>query len=162
MANKELFTPEEWTALRDAPHMIALATGVAGSSGLFGSMGEMFTSVRSIMEAANSASPLIKLFGSKEEIQAAQESLKAFAKTVDGADLKESLQSTAITRTQNALSALAAKSPEDAAEYRTWVRSVAQKVAESSREGGFLGFGGERVSEKEREFLARLDGALAS
>ena len=162
MTNKELFTTDEWAALRDAPHMIAMATGVAGSSGLFGSIGEMFTSVKVIMEAADSPNPLIKLFGSQEEIKAAQESLKTFAHAADPQHMKEELQSTAIARAQAALAALNAKAPGDVNDYKTWIRSVAQRVAESSKEGGFLGFGGERVSEKEREFLARLDGALAS
>jgi len=32
---------------------------------------------------------------------------------------------------------------------------VAQKAAEASKEGGFLGFGGVRVSDKEQAFITR-------
>ena len=46
------------------------------------------------------------------------------------------------------------------AEVFVTVGEIAQKVAESSTEGGFLGFGGERVSEGERAFLSELKGAL--
>jgi len=33
-------------------------------------------------------------------------------------------------------------------------------VSRASTEGGFLGFGGERVSEGERQFLSRFDAEL--
>jgi hypothetical protein len=38
---------------------------------------------------------------------------------------------------------------------------IAERIANASKEGGFLGFGGERVSEGERQFLDRLKGLLA-
>jgi len=50
----------------------------------------------------------------------------------------------------------------DAAVYRDWLRSIGRAVAEASREGGFLGFGGEKISEQERRTLADLDAALSN
>ena len=41
------------------------------------------------------------------------------------------------------------------------VKSLGKRVAEAAKEGSFLGFGGERVSEGERQMLAKLDRALA-
>ena len=40
------------------------------------------------------------------------------------------------------------------------MKALARRVAEAAKEGSFLGFGGERVSEGERQMLAKLDGAL--
>ena len=43
-----------------------------------------------------------------------------------------------------------AKAPADAAAYKAWLSTIAHKVAEAGVEGGFLGFGGEKVSDDER------------
>jgi hypothetical protein len=46
--------------------------------------------------------------------------------------------------------------PEDLAEFRDWLRTASQRVALAAREGGFLGIGGERVSEREQQMLDTL------
>jgi len=38
--------------------------------------------------------------------------------------------------------------------------SIAEAVAEASKEGGFLGFGGVRVSDKEESILAQIRAEL--
>jgi hypothetical protein len=58
---------------------------------------------------------------------------------------------------------LASKSSaEEAAEYKQWALSVAEKVAMASSEGGFLGFGGERLSAGEKQLLGELQAALGT
>ena len=37
------------------------------------------------------------------------------------------------------------KAPDDARDFKLFLKSIAQRVAEASKEGGFLGLGGERV-----------------
>jgi len=53
-----------------------------------------------------------------------------------------------------------AKSPDEAGAYRSYLVNIAQKTAESSKEGGFLGIGATRVSDKETVVLAKLAEAL--
>jgi hypothetical protein len=56
---------------------------------------------------------------------------------------------------------LARKAPAPEAEgYKRWLLTVAQRVAEAAKEGGFLGIGGVRVSEAEQATLAEIAGAL--
>jgi len=55
---------------------------------------------------------------------------------------------------------LDAKAPADAAAFKTWLRHVSQTVAESATEGGFLGFGGVKVSEAEKATLDEISQAL--
>lgn len=50
--------------------------------------------------------------------------------------------------------------PAQAAQYRAWALSVAEKVAQAATEGGFLGFGGTRLSEAEQALIAQLREAL--
>ena len=62
-----------------------------------------------------------------------------------------------------ALAALTAKgAAADADAFRTLLAGIGQKVANASTEGEFLGFGGERVSEGERQFLAQLNALVGT
>jgi hypothetical protein len=68
---------------------------------------------------------------------------------------------------QNSIAAIAAvakildaKAGPDAGPFKTWIYANAERVAQASSEGGFLGFGGQKVSEKERATLAQLSTAL--
>jgi hypothetical protein len=62
-------------------------------------------------------------------------------------------------RAVNAL--LEAKATRDEAdEFRDWVREAAQAAAKAAKEGGFLGFGGVLVSEREQQMLDRLGEAF--
>ena len=55
---------------------------------------------------------------------------------------------------------LDAKAPEDAPTFKAWLRQTANRAAEASSEGGFLGFGGVRVSDAEKATLAEISDAL--
>jgi hypothetical protein len=50
--------------------------------------------------------------------------------------------------------------PEEADEFKKWLLAVGQRVAEASNEGGIFGFGGERVSEAEKNVLRQIAFAL--
>ena len=50
--------------------------------------------------------------------------------------------------------------PEAAPGFKTWLQAIAAKVAEAGSEGGFLGFGGEKVSPAEQATLERITAAL--
>jgi hypothetical protein len=52
------------------------------------------------------------------------------------------------------------KSPGEADEFKQWLMTIATRTAEAGKEGGFLGIGGTRVSEKEKTELAALASAL--
>jgi hypothetical protein len=55
---------------------------------------------------------------------------------------------------------VASKAPELSGSYREFVRRTAQNVAEAAKEGGFLGIGGEQVSDAEKKTLADIDRVL--
>jgi hypothetical protein len=52
------------------------------------------------------------------------------------------------------------KSPDEAGDYIQFLLNIAKVTAESSKEGGFLGIGATRVSERETAALDRLAEAL--
>ena len=55
---------------------------------------------------------------------------------------------------------LGRKAPGEAEGFKRWLLGAAQRAAEASKEGGFLGIGGVRVSEAEKTALAEVAQAL--
>jgi hypothetical protein len=165
MADKSAFAPEEWNALREAPQLVSLAVATAGASGLVGTLKEAFSSSASLIEAMRSDNPLLRALASREEIAEGQQALRDLAKQVkasgaDFAQTKEQISARALERLRSALDALQRKSPGDYDAYAAFVKALGKRVAEAAKEGSFLGIGGERVSEGERQMLAKLDSAL--
>ena len=52
------------------------------------------------------------------------------------------------------------KASGDAALFKGWLCDISQHVAEASKEGGFLGFGGVLVSDAEKATLTEISSAL--
>ncbi len=166
MANKTSFSPEEWATLTESVHLSALAVTVAGASGLFGTLAEAMGTGASLVEGMKSENELIRSLCAQEELQAAQQRLREHLKGLQGGDLKtaqERLKSLAVERVRAAVEILMHKGDAtDLAKYRAFIKGVGEKVANAAKEGGFLGFGGERVSEGERRMLAELENALGA
>jgi len=51
--------------------------------------------------------------------------------------------------------------PDEAAAFRAWLLAAAKAAAEAAKEGGFLGFHAERVSEGEQRMLDKLAEVLS-
>jgi hypothetical protein len=166
MAEKSAFAPEEWTALRDAPQLISVAVATAGSSGLIGTLREAFSSSKTLVEAMKNENALLRTINSQPEIKDAQQSLRDIGSELEGSDFAQAQQriaTRAVETLRSALDALQRKgSPGDYEAYAAFVKALARRVAEAAKEGSFLGFGGERVSEGERQMLAKLDQTLAA
>jgi hypothetical protein len=50
--------------------------------------------------------------------------------------------------------------PEEAQAFREWIVESAQRAAEAAKEGGFMGFRAEQVSQGEKDMLAQLRSTL--
>jgi hypothetical protein len=158
---QDKFTPEEWNALRTTPQLVVLAMSTAGSSGIFGTIGEMLTAGRTIYEASTSANELIRAVSTRDEARAAQDSIKEEIKDAEPASVPQWLHDQSLLKVRQSLAILNLKAPEEKEAWAGWLRELAKKISESSTEGGFLGFGGERVSEKERAYAAALEEAVS-
>ena len=64
-----------------------------------------------------------------------------------------------IARANEIVSAKA--SPEETDAFRAWIMECAQRAADAAKEGGFMGFHAERVSQGETDMLAQLRSALS-
>jgi hypothetical protein len=161
MATKTNFSPDEWKTVLEAPVLAGFAITAADPSGLFATLKEGWANAKELAAAKTSASDeLIKsvaedLFTS-EGRRGAQ---GAVAELLEGAKRQE-LKDRALEELKRAAALVDAKAPADTAAFKQWLSHIAQMVAEAGSEGGFLGFGGVQVSEKEKATLAELHGAL--
>jgi hypothetical protein len=162
MAGRANFSDEEWNLLRAIPVLVAGGVSAADPSGLIGTVHEAFSGVKSMMESYQKTS--------QQEIIAALMAEKSMPTMPDRASLfgegnKEqqlaNFKSAVFGKVQEALTLLGQKaSPEEVAAYKQMVSTVAERTANAAKEGGFLGFGGERVSAAEHAFLDQLKGVL--
>jgi hypothetical protein len=162
MASKADFTPDEWTAILGSPVLAGWAVTLGDPSGLWGTMKEGFASGRALLEAKNApgANELVKALVADLETSegrtAARDGLKAEITGTSPSDIKVQVLA-ALGRIGDILQA---KAPADATPFKQWLTHVAQQVAEASSEGGFLGFGGVKVSDAEKATLAEIAKAL--
>ena len=163
MANKASFTPEEWVLLLESPMMAGMAVSAAEPSGLFGMLKESFATGKLLVQAKSdaTANELVKAvaadFETAEGRKAASDGLKAKLGGGQPGDIKAK----ALDALRQVTTLFTAKAPDDAAAYKAWLAQISQNVAESSKEGGFLGFGGVQVSDAEKATLAEISAALA-
>ena len=164
MANKQSFTPEEWTKVLESIMLAGVAVSAAEPSGLWGTLKEGFASSSEIAKAQLNpgTNELIKAAIADLETSEGRSSVQeALRKGFAGAKPAEVVQrSLANLREVSAI--LAAKAPGDAPAFKASLSSISQKVAEASSEGGFLGIGGVQVSDAEKATLGDIAKALGT
>ena len=160
MAAKTDFTPDEWKLLLESAMMAGIAVTAADPSGLWGTLKESFASVQTLASGKTGSSDLIKAlvsdFETSEGRGIARDGLKEKLKGSQPGEIKTK----SIDALRQAAALLDAKAPQDAAAVKAWLRQVSHNVAEASKEGGFLGFGGVQVSDAEKATLTEIDAAL--
>ena len=135
---RQKYTPHEWATARLAPIAAAQVVMMASPSGIVGVVGELASAANEIKRARVGAIPtsLVNvLFDgeiSKEEVMA----------------LKD--REVALTVVKEGVAAVKANTPGEAKSFGNLLVDIAVKTAEASKEGGFLGIGGTRVTKEEQ------------
>lgn len=160
MATKQDFTTEEWGKLLEGTLLASVAVTTAEPSGLWGALKEGFANAKSVVAGGTDSSAVVRDLvadlKTSEGRTIAQDLLKARLKGLKAADISAA----AVTGLNDVAAILDAKDGADAAHVKQWIYDTADKVANAASEGGFLGFGGEKVSPKERATLAQISAAL--
>jgi hypothetical protein len=142
MTGKADFNEEEWKLLREAPTsagMLVIASDRGGSIRESFSMAKAYTDARK----EHGASQLLDdIVSEKPEVD----------RTRFGSE--EELRDNLLQHIRDAVALLQQKAtPEEVDEYRRFLMTVANRVAEARKEG-FMGMSGERVSDEERQAIA--------
>jgi hypothetical protein len=142
---KARYSADQWAKVRLAPMAVAQAVMDASPSGTLRRSKELSAAADAITGFKDTASPtsLVSL--------AFNEDL-----TSNETDVLKQNPASAIGVVRDAVAAVSANSPGDTGEYGRFLVNVATQVAEASKEGGFLGVGGTRVSEEEQKAIDQV------
>jgi hypothetical protein len=155
MTTKADFTEEEWARLGRAPLVAGMAISLADPGGPIEAIKESSAALRTVVEAAQGG-------GHGEFVQAVAADVAARAQHRQnpmagfkprGADAGQEILDE--LRAVNAL-LVEKTTPEEGEQFREWLKTAAQNTATAAKEGGFLGFRAELVSEREQQMLDRL------
>ena len=161
MTSKTDFSDEEWTRVKRAP-FLAGHGDLAGRSGWpdRGVQGDERT-LNSVLAAAGDSGrgELVEAIASDVRDQARERKnpvagFKPSSGAAAGTEILEELREVNRIVSEKA-------TDEEAEAVRAWLLAVAQAAADAAKEGGFMGFHAERVSEGEQGMLDQLGRALA-
>lgn len=161
MATKDSFTSDEWTLLRIAPSFVSVGISAADPSGLFSSIKEVVAGANRTMATlhANNRLELFAALAADRSIPGVPD-VDALVGQGTREQQLQSFRHAALEQVTSATAVIAAKaSPAEADAYRKMLVAVAEDAANAAKEGGFLGIGGVRVSEKERTFIDEVSKA---
>jgi hypothetical protein len=160
MTTKEAFTDEEWTRLKRAPFVAGLAISLADPGGPIEAIKETSATLKTVTRAAES--------GDRGELATAlarevTEEARHRKNPLSGFRPKGALAGQEILDELRAVNGIVNEkaTPDEAEGFRAWLLEAAKASADAAKEGGFLGFHAERVSEGEQRMLDQLAGVLA-
>ena len=159
MAGKADFTSDEWTALKKSPLMASLVVVAASPSGPLGVMKEMFAVGKLVAETKAKGGSNALVDGIVAELTT-REGIEGTKPTEIQGMSPEQARSHALEALKSAAALAGRKAPADADGYKRWLLEVSTRVANASKEGGFLGIGGTLVSEQEEAALRDTASAL--
>jgi hypothetical protein len=155
MTSKADFTEQDWTRLGRAPLVAGMAISIADPGGPIESLKETSAALRTVVDAAENGTygELVRALAADVVAKARQRDNPLAGFAPKGAHARD-----AILDELRAVSALLVEktTPEELDQFREWVKAAAQSTALAAKEGGFLGFGGEMVSEREQQMLDTL------
>ena len=158
----EGYTEHEWQQVVEGPMIAGFAITAADPSSFVGALQESIETGRAMNEAMRDQGAtsligsVVQSYRDSSVRSSARETIRELSK---GGDMAASTQA-AITRLSAIASLVRDRSPAEAEDYIGWLQTLAERVAEAGTEGGFLGFGGEKVSDAERRTLAEIRTAL--
>lgn len=168
------FTDEEWTTLLQAPSQVVIGVVLADRVDPVSFLQELKSGVQIVAEEIQRSDVIGELapvlisslaeLSASDPLQGEQLLLKkqfellgliqTFKSSKEGRDY-------VLANLQKVVAILDAKATGiQAGELKQWLMSMAIKVAESQREGGILGIGSSRISDKENEVLKKISAVL--
>ena len=159
MTSKADFTDEEWTRLKRAPFIAGMAISLADPGGPIEALKETAATLRTVTGAADSGGrgELVDAVAREvtDEARQRKNPLAGFKPkgATAGVEILDELGAVNRIVSQKA-------TPDDAGAYREWLLAAAKEAADAAKEGGFLGFRAERVSDGEQRMLDKLTEVL--
>ena len=158
MTAKSDFTEEEWATLQRSPLVAGMAITLADPGGPIEVLKETTAVVK--FATGSSSEQRDDLVGEvareMRELAGQRKNPAAGFKPRGAMAGKEILDE--LSRANEIVGAKA--TPGEAEAFREWILESAQRAAEAAKEGGFMGFRAEQVSQGEKDMLAQLRSTL--
>ena len=162
MTSKADFTDEEWARLKRAPFVAGMAISLADPGGPIEAVKETSATLKTVLRAGEGGGrgELVDAVASDaaQDVRERKSPLKGFrpAKGANaGVEILDELREVDRLVSEKA-------TPEEAAGMRDLLMDAAHEAANAAKEGGFMGFRAERVSEGEQRMLDSLREALGA
>lgn len=151
MTTKADFNAEEWSKVVEGPPIAGMVVITAQRGG----------TIRESIELGKAYAEARQQQGSSELLDA----IVSEQPRIDPSGFRtaEELREKGLARLREAVELLEQKtSPEEVEDYKRFVVELAERAAAAHKEGGFLGIGGQEVSEAEQAALDEIRAALDS
>jgi hypothetical protein len=157
VTTKSDFSEEEWARVVRAPFVAGLAISLADPGGPVEAAKETMATLRSATNPPTREQLLAEVALDVQAMaQHRQHPLKGYKPTKGGEPGRQILEE---IRAVQAIVAAKATS-EEAAAYGAWLVASAQAAADAAKDGGFMGFGAQQVSQGEQAMLDQVREAV--
>lgn len=157
MTSKQDFDEQEWTRIVRAPFVAGMAITLADPGGPIEAAKETMATLKAATNPPSREQLLTDVALDLQTMtQQRHNPLKGF-KPNAGSPAGEQV----VEELRGVQGLVAAKAePEEAAAFGNWLVHVAQAAADAAKEGGFMGFGAEQVSEREKAMIDHVRSAV--
>jgi hypothetical protein len=157
VTTKSDFTEDEWSRVVRAPLVAGMAITLADPGGPIEATKETMATLKSATSPPSREQLLAEVALEIQGMtQQRQNPLKGYKPTKDGPPGPQIVDE--LRAVQDIVVAKA--TPEESAAYGRWLHATAQGAANAAKEGGFMGFHAERVSQGEQAMLDQVSAAV--
>lgn len=153
VTTKSDFTEDEWSRIVRAPMVAGLAISLADPGGPIEATKESMATLKSATNPPSREQLLAEVALDIQSLTQQRHSPLSGYKLTAGGEPGEQV----LEELRDVQAIVAAKATaEEAAAFGHWLVTAAQAAADAAKEGGFLGFGAEQVSEREQAMMDRV------
>jgi len=159
MTAKTDFTEEEWTRVRRAPLVAGMAISLADPGGPIELAKETSASLKTATNPPSREQLLAEVALDIQSMAQQRQNPMTDFKPTQGSDPRQQ-----ILEELRAVSGIVSSkaTAEEAAAFNNWILTSAQAAADAAKEGGFIGFGAEQVSQGEKDMLEQVRTAIGA
>ena len=153
MTAKDSFTEEQWTRILRGPFVAGLAISLADPGGPIEAAKETMATLKTATNPPSREQLLTEVALDVQTMtQHKKHPLKGY-KPASSSQILDELRAVKVLVATKA-------TPEEAAAYGTWLTASAQAAAEAAKDGGFMGFHAQRISDGEQAMLDQVRQAV--
>ena len=159
MTTKSDFDEQDWTRIVRAPFVAGMAITLADPGGPIEATKETAATLKVATNPPSREQLLTEVaLDVQGMVQQHHNPLKGFKPTSD-----RPVGDQVVDELHGVCALVSAKAdPQEVAAFGEWIVQVAQAAADAAKEGGFMGFGAEQVSSREKDMIDKVRAAVTS